>query len=116
MNGEAPEIPESDSWREDVVAALEGTPGVTSVDVTVNEFDDGGGGKGPVIYGKFTVTHDSQAVVEEAMRRMSDALGPDSRGVGLNLSITTDGATGANLRDFGYGDVRHGRELWEATH
>lgn len=65
---------------------------MTSTDVTVNEVD--GGGKAPVIYGKLTVTADSQAVVDDAMRRMSDVLGPDSSGVGLNLSIIFPGATG----------------------
>ena len=114
--GGGAEVPESDAWRDDVVAALEGTPGVTMVDVTVNEVDDGGGGKGPVIYGKFTVAGDSQDVVDDAMRRMSDVLGSQSRGVGLNLTINSDDATGANLRDFGYGDARHGQALWEATH
>ena len=109
-------VPEGDAWRGEVIAALEGTPGVTSVDVTVNEVDDGGGGKGPVIYGRITVTGDSRAVVDDAMRRMSDVLGPDSSGVGLNLSITSPDATGQNLRDFGYGSARHGRALWEATH
>ncbi len=116
FGGGPPQVPDSDSWREDVVSALEGTPGVTSADVTVNEVDDGGGRKGPVIYGKLTVTGDSQAVVDDAMRRMSDVLGPDSSGVGLNLSITSPDATGQNLRDFGYGSVRHGGALWEATH
>ena len=109
-------VPEGDSWREDVVAALHSTPGVTSADVTVNDVDDGGGGQGPVIYGKFTVGDDSQAVVDDALRRMSDVLGPDSSGVGLNLSITSPSATGQNLREFGYGDARHGAALWEATH
>lgn len=116
FGGGRPKVPEGESWRDEVVAALEGTPGVTSVDVTVNDVDDGGGGAGPVVYGKFTVTGDAQAVVDDAMRRMSDVLGPDSTGVGLNLSVTSPEGTGQNLRDFGYGSARHGGALWEATH
>lgn len=111
-----PKVPESDTWRADVISAIEGTPGVTVADVTVNEVDDGGGGEGPVIYGKFTVSGDSQSVVDDAMRRMSDVLGPDSSGVGLNLSITSPEGVGQSLRDFGYGSARHGAALWGATH
>ena len=116
FGGGRPEVPEGDGWREEVVAALRSTPGVTSADVTVNEVDDGGGGKGPVVYGKFTVSGDSQAVVDDALRRMSDVLGPDSSGVGLNLSVTSPERRGQTLRDFGYGNTRNGRTLWEATH
>lgn len=116
FGGDRPKVPEGDSWREDVVEALEGTPGVTSADVTVNEVDDGGGGKGPVLYGKFTVTGDAQSVVDDAMHRVSEVLGPDSRGVGVNLSVTSPEGVGQNLRDFGYGSARHGAALWEATH
>lgn len=114
--GRDPEVPEGKAWREEVVTALESTPGVTDVDVTVNEVDSGVGRKGPVIYGKFTVGGDSQAVVDEALRRMSEVLGPDSDGVGINLSVTSPEGTGQNLREFGYGNMRHGKALWEATH
>ena len=71
------------------------------------------GGRGPVTHGKFTVVGDSPAVVDDAMRRMSDILGPESSGVGRNLSVTS---TGQNRREFGYGSARRGRALWEATH
>lgn len=43
LGGGPPQVPTSDSWREDVVSVLQNTSGVASADVTVQEVDDGTG-------------------------------------------------------------------------
>lgn len=114
--GGSAQVPESPTWREDAVAAIRETPGVTAAEVTVNDVDDGGGSTGPVVYGKFTVAGNAQAVVDDALLRLSEVLGPESKGVGLNLSVTSPEGTGQTLGAFGYGGARHGAALWEQTH
>ena len=56
------------------------------------------------------------AVVDDALLRLSEVLGPESKGVGLNLSVTSPEGTGQTLGAFGYGGARHGAALWEQTH
>ncbi|MDO5735078.1 MAG: hypothetical protein Q4P15_01235 [Propionibacteriaceae bacterium] len=67
--GHARNVPEGDAWRSDAVAALEGTPGATSLSVTVHDVDSGTGYKGPLIQGSLMINNDVQSVVDDALLR-----------------------------------------------
>lgn len=111
------QVPEGDAWRTEVVTAIEETPGVTSSSVTVEDSDNGAGYEGPLLYGSIKVEEqDAQAVVDEAMRRVSDVLGKESDGVRLNVYVSVAGGPAEKLRQFGYDGVSDGTALWEATH
>lgn len=109
-------VPAGDSWREEVVAAIDGTPGVSRTLVTVSDVDSGFGHEGPVVTGGVVVTGEAQPVVDDLLRRASEVLGQDSAGVRINLTVSTDTAKTQHLDRFGYGEVTNGRSLWEATH
>lgn len=116
IGGEGRAVPEGDAWRTEVVEAIEGTPGVTSSSVVVQESDNGAGYSGPLLYGSIKVEGDAQAVVDDAMRRVSDVLGEESDGVRLNIYVSASGGPAEKLRTYGYDGVSDGRSLWEATH
>lgn len=109
-------IPEGDEWRSEVIAALDGTPGVMSYSVTVHDVDSGTGYKGPLIEGSLMVEGDAQAVVDDALLRMSDVLGPETNGVRIQIAVSVDGGPAQKLREFGYEGVGNGAALWDATH
>lgn len=109
-------VPEGDGWRQQVVEAVAATPGVSRHTVTVNDVDSGLGRTGPVITGGVVVEGDAQAVVDDLLRRISDVLGRESAGVRVSFGVSEGGAPAKNLRDYGYGGVRDGRSLWDATH
>jgi len=109
-------VPSGDAWRREVLDAISQTPGVTTSSVVVRDVDSGTGHTGPVLTGGVVVTGDAQRVVDDVLRRASDALGQDSAGDRVNLGISADGAPAQHLDDFGYAQVSNGRSLWEATH
>lgn len=110
-------IPDGDAWRTDVITVIEETPGVTSSSVVVNDVDGGLGRKGPVLYGAIKIDEgDVQAIVDDAMLRVSDVLGSESNGVAINVWITVAGERPQKLHQFGYDGAGHGAALWDATH
>lgn len=116
LGGEDRQVPQGDAWRAEVVEAIEGTPGVTSSSVVVQESDNGAGYSGPLLYGSIKVEGDAQAVVDDAMLRVSEVLGQESDGVRLNIYVSADGGPAEKLRQYGYDGVSDGAALWEATH
>lgn len=111
------QVPEGEAWRTGVIMAIEDTPGVTSSSVTVQDSDNGAGYQGPLLYGSIKVEgQDVQAVVDEAMLRVSDVLGRESDGVRLNVYVSVSGGPAEKLRKYGYDGVSDGTALWEATH
>lgn len=109
-------VPSGSAWRTEVVAAIEGTPGVTSSSVVVEDSDNGAGRTGPLLFGSIKVEGEAQTVVDDAMRRVSDVLGPDSDGVRLNVFVSEAGGPAQKLQRYGYDGVSDGAALWEATH
>lgn len=110
-------VPDGDAWRTEVITAIEDTPGVTSSSVTVQDSDNGAGYEGPLLYGSIKVEgQDAQAVVDEAMLRVSDVLGQESDGVRLNVYVSVSGGPAEKLRKYGYDGVSNGTALWESTH
>lgn len=109
-------VPEGDAWRSEVITAIESTPGVTRTTVSVNDVDPGLGSKGPVIHGGVVTEGDPQPVCDEVLRRVSEVLGQDSSGVGVRLAFGREGSQVQPMRELGYRGVKHGEDLWEATH
>lgn len=107
-------VPPGDQWREDVVAAIEGAPGVQSASVTVDDVDSGTGHRGPVLQGSMTVTGGEQALAG-ALTAASEVLGEASDGVRINLRADVDGQGFEKIGALGY-PATNGRALWEATH
>ena len=114
--GRERKVPEGDAWRGDVIAALEGTPGVTSSSVTVHDMDSGTGYKGPLVEGSLMIDGDVQSIVDDALLRMSEVLGPDTNGVHIGIAISVSDGPAQKLREFGYDGVGNGAALWDATH
>lgn len=114
--GRERKVPEGDAWRGDVIAALEATPGVTSSSVTVHDMDSGTGYKGPLVEGSLMIDDDVQSVVDDALLRLSEVLGPDTNGVHIGIAISVSNGPAQKLREFGYDGVGNGAALWDATH
>lgn len=116
LGGRDNPVPEGDAWRTEVVEAIATTPGVTSTEITVHDVDAGTGYKGPLVRGAFSVTGDTRAVVDDALRRASDVLGEESAGVRIKLSVKAEDGHPRRLDELGYAGVGNGGSLWEATH
>ena len=116
FGGDDNPVPGGDAWRTEVVEAIATTPGVTSTEITVHDVDAGTGYTGPLVRGAFSVTGDTGAVVDDALRRASDVLGEESAGVRIKLSVTGEDGRPRRLDELGYPGVRDGGSLWEATH
>lgn len=114
--GSSNPVPAGDAWRTELVDAIAETPGVTSTEITVHDVDSGTGHRGPLVQGAFSVTGDTQTVVDDALLRASEVLGEESAGVRIKLSVAPDGGAPQRIEDFGYTGVGNGASLWEATH
>lgn len=110
------QVPDGDGWRQGVVTAIEDTPGVSSSSVVVQDSDNGAGRSGPLLFGSIKVLGEPKPIADEAMRRVSDVLGPNSGGVRINIHISSDGGPARKLRQYGYDGVSDGAALWTATH
>lgn len=115
--GGGDEVPTGEAWRSEVVEAIEGTPGVASAEVRVQDVDSGTGHEGPQVQaGVHIPGGDVQQVVDEMLRRVTDALGRDSAGVYLNIRVRTDDDQHGRISDYGYPSPTNGRELYDVIH
>lgn len=115
-------LPERTTWRGDAIDAVEATPGVVKTTVDVKDVDNNLGSKVPTVYGDVWVEEDMAKVYDDVLTRLSDALGPGSHGVDVDVEVIVpdlpDTPTAVSLGpdDLGYSPVRNGEDLWEVTH
>lgn len=112
-----PVLPDDDAWRREVITAADETPGVVSTDLTVHDVDPGFGYPAPLLQGKIHIgeTEDPQPVFDATLRRMSDEIGPQSRGVRIQVQAIQGGTRTEPWIQYGYEDSGNGSDLWERT-
>lgn len=112
-----PVVPDDDAWRSGVITAAEETPGVAFTELTVHDVDPGFAYPAPLLQGTIHIeeTEDPQTVFDTALRRMSDEIGPQSRGVRIKVQALQDDERTKPWIQYGYEGPGNGSDLWERT-
>lgn len=93
--------PDNPHWRDDAVAAVTGTPGLTVTDrIRVNDIDPGFAPANPVLLGAVRFTADPEATLKVLVERVCAVVGPDSSNIGWRLRFSGNGDK-RRLSDYG---------------